>query len=392
MELTERLHNLVAICRGDEVVYMNEAGLRILGFDSMEGRGLSSLLHKDYEELGALGLDAFCGETDKLSIKLLRADEGAVDVDMWVSSLKEKDAYMVEARDVTAHLKAARTLQARERRLEGIIDSVADGIMTVDERGVVQSINPATETIFGFVESEVVGGNILTLIPDWELAKESTDQDIYGRRKDGESFLLEMAIRELHQDGGSVFTCILRDITQRRRKEEHIRRLAHHDPLTGLPNRHLLDDRLEGAIRRATRNDRPLALMFVDLDKFKPINDTLGHAAGDEVLRAVANRISGAVRASDTVARIGGDEFVVILENLNRADEAGRVAQKILDSLAQPFRFGAATAEIGASIGISVHPDHGSTSTDLMRAADEVMYAVKKSGRNAWRFHTEADD
>jgi diguanylate cyclase (GGDEF)-like protein len=166
--------------------------------------------------------------------------------------------------------------------------------------------------------------------------------------------------------------------------------LAHHDPLTGLPNRNLFTERMERAIYRAKRSGKPLGLMFVDLDKFKPINDKLGHEAGDTVLKAVAERMAHCVRTSDTVARIGGDEFVAILENLDHWESAAVVAQKIIKALTQTIEVANGnTAQVGASIGISIFPEDGNTLDDLSRAADEAMYAVKEAGRNNFKFFNQ---
>lgn len=404
VRLMDEMHNLVALCRQEKIVYINRAGLDVLGLvDGGEavGRVFAGFFQDDYAEIGALGLEVFADDENRISLKFKRADGGEAEVDMWVSRLgmAGETTFLVEARDVTAHLRAARALQAREKRLEGIINTVADGIMTVDRLGTIQSFNPAAESIFGFAAKEVVGKNIRILLPDpadhervfdgatdWSKTLAS-EQEVTGVRKDGHTFPLELAIRALEQDDQVTFTSIVRDISARKKAEEKIRHLAHHDPLTGLPNRHLLGDRLEQAVERARRAGRPLALMFVDLDKFKPINDTLGHAAGDEVLRCIAMRLKASLRGTDTVARVGGDEFVVLLEGLNRSDEAALVAEKILSALTQPIGVAATECTLGASIGISLFPDHAADSDGLMHCADVVMYDVKRAGRNSYRFY-----
>ena len=170
------------------------------------------------------------------------------------------------------------------------------------------------------------------------------------------------------------------DITEHKLAEERIQRVAHHDSLTGLPNRLLFNDRLNQAIRLAKRDSRQFALLFLDLDKFKPVNDTLGHGAGDALLQGVAERIRHQVRESDTVARVGGDEFTVILPDIARREEAATVAGKIIAALGAPFQLGAQwpDVEIGTSIGIAVYPTDGGDADALVKAADTAMYSAKQ--------------
>ena len=179
------------------------------------------------------------------------------------------------------------------------------------------------------------------------------------------------------------FVAILQDVTTRKQQEERIHHLAHHDLLTDLPNRVLLADRLDQALLRGSRGQTLLALLFLDLDKFKPVNDAWGHEAGDRLLKAVALRLRQCVRASDTVARMGGDEFVILLSPLEGVGDAVTVAEKIVDAMQQPFTLTQAlSVRIGCSIGIAISPDHAATSDDLLRHADDAMYAAKAAGRN----------
>ena len=176
------------------------------------------------------------------------------------------------------------------------------------------------------------------------------------------------------------------DVTDRKQAEEHARFLATHDPLTGLPNRALLNDRLQMALFDATRNGKHVATMFIDLDRFKSINDMLGHDVGDRFLREVAQRLSGLFRKGDTLARLGGDEFVMVLGGLARAGDAGPIAAKIVNAVAEPFLFGTTTFQSGASVGVAVFPDDGSDPATLLRHADVAMYQAKAEGRCRFRF------
>lgn len=188
----------------------------------------------------------------------------------------------------------------------------------------------------------------------------------------------------------SLNDTLANEIAARKQVEEKIRHMASHDNLTGLPNRPLFRDRLETARNLATRNQEKLAILFIDLDGFKAVNDTLGHKAGDLLLQQVTQRLQTSVRQSDTVARIGGDEFIILLNNIDGPDAAGLVAKKILASLVQPILLADKTAKVGASIGISIFPDHSIDTEQLITYADAAMYGIKKSGKNAYAFHSES--
>jgi len=177
------------------------------------------------------------------------------------------------------------------------------------------------------------------------------------------------------------------EIAERRLAEERIRHMAQHDTLTGLPNRALLADRLAQAVTQARRHDQRVAVMFLDLDRFKAINDTLGHEVGDGLLREVAHRLRGAVRAADTVGRLGGDEFVVVLHEVADAESTAQVAEKILAAFAAPVRVGAHSLTASTSIGIALFPEHADDATALLKCADMAMYLAKRDGRNRYHFH-----
>jgi len=398
LRLLDRMHNLLAVCKGNAIVHLNPAGVRLLGLTSAEmaiGCSFFSFAHRDYAELAELGLGVFADESSVVSMKLLRGDGSDADVELWVSHLggdNGDDLYLVEVHDITEHLRSARALRAREQRLEGIINTVADGIITVDDKGAIQTFNPAAEIIFGFSKAEVMGRNIRSLIPDtlmqqpegeanWVRALAS-GSNVTGKRKGGASVPLEVAVREMVYGEELSFTSIVRDISARKAAEERIFHMAHHDALTGLPNRHLFGDRVEEAFKRAVRHEHKLALLFVDLNKFKPINDTYGHASGDIVLKEISERLRRGVRSTDTVARVGGDEFMVLLEELSGITEACEVRDKIELLFAEPLEIPEATITVGASIGISVYPDDGAEIIDLMHFADQAMYRAKKGEKS----------
>jgi len=203
-----------------------------------------------------------------------------------------------------------------------------------------------------------------------------------GRRRDGSIFPQEISLTAI-EGGGMV--CVVRDITERTYAEEQIKHLAYHDALTGLPNRLLFKDRLTVALSHAQRDKTRLAVLFLDLDRFKVINDSLGHNIGDQLLQSVANRIQNGLRDSDTVARLGGDEFTLLLPHLSRSDDAAPIAQKLLEALRQPFLLEGREFLITTSIGISLFPEDGTDAETLIKNADTAMYQAKEQGRDNYQ-------
>lgn len=415
-ELLNAISNLVCVLKDGRLVYINPAGVDMLcagDEGTLIGRELADFIHADYADLIALGIDAFAEEEAGIPLKLRPLHAAPIDVQMRVRLLgkvesQDGEIYMVECRDISNYIRASEDARRREQRLAGVLATVEDSIVTIDQRGKMQTANPATERIFGYAKTEMIGQSINMLMPgdyanhhdehiEAHVATGVTKaigitREMIGLRKDGENFPIEVSVTELREGTKRLYTGVIRDITERKRSQAKIEHLAHHDALTGLPNRNLYIERVERAISRAQRSSKSLALLFVDLDKFKPINDDLGHEAGDMVLKAVADRMAACVRTTDTVARFGGDEFVAVLENLDHWENAAVVAQKILDTLTAPVDVtDGVTATVGASIGISIFPHDGKTMDDLARAADEAMYAVKEAGRNSFKFHNQID-
>ena len=205
------------------------------------------------------------------------------------------------------------------------------------------------------------------------------------------TFWFELSVSRKPVDPGLEprFIVLARDITERKASEQRIMNLAHYDSLTGLPNRALLADRMKVAIKRAARQSSRLAVLFVDLDRFKPINDSLGHDVGDQLLKVVAERMQDSVRSVDTVSRVGGDEFVVLLSEIETAEDAARVAEKLIYTLSQPYDIEEHELLLTASIGICIYPDNGTEPGILLRNADASMYTAKEAGRNRYQFYSE---
>jgi diguanylate cyclase (GGDEF)-like protein len=205
------------------------------------------------------------------------------------------------------------------------------------------------------------------------------------------TFWFELSVSRKPVDSGSEphFIVLARDVTERKASEQRITNLAHYDSLTGLPNRALLADRMKVAIKRAARQSTRLAVLFVDLDRFKPINDSLGHDVGDKLLKVVAERMQDSVRSVDTVSRVGGDEFVVLLSEIETSEDAARVAEKLINTLSQRYEIEEHELLLTASIGICIYPDNGIESGILLRNADASMYSAKEAGRNRYQFYSE---
>ncbi len=303
--------------------------------------------------------------------------------------------------DVTRYKETERALETSEARFRVLTESSLDLISVMEEDGKIRYQSPALRHLMGFDPAETVGKNVFDMIhrDDVENARAAFGRVIERRSNEP----IEFRIR--HRDGmwrtfeslgtnclanphigGVVFNS--RDITDRKMIQQRIQHLAYHDNLTGLPNRSLLQDRLAHSIAHAERSNRKVAVLFIDLDNFKNINDTLGHDVGDELLRQVSRRLSECIRLEDTIARQGGDEFIVLLDSLDEGRGASVVAQKVLNSLRQPFILGGIEQHVSGSLGISLYPDDGPDPQTLLKNADTAMFHGKALGKNTYQFFT----
>ncbi len=307
----------------------------------------------------------------------------------------ERAAVEAQVLDRTARLRD------REARLEAILDNAADAILTVDANGTVVSANAATARLFGYPAQHLVGLPFGSLVPagvDGDASvqltrlSQSTPDDcvLEGRNARAEVFPLSISVAPVQLQHEQFFVCILRDLTEQQRSQEHIYRLAHHDVLTGLENRVALNVRLEQQLATARRHNEPAAVLFIDLDHFKKINDSLGHAAGDKLLVGAAERMKDLLRDVDTLARLGGDEFIIVLAGPLTPDSVTGVAVRLVESLSQPYQLAGHTAHSGASVGVALFPDDGEDAATLIRHADMAMYAAKREGRGNFQFFSPA--
>ena len=306
---------------------------------------------------------------------------------------------------VAESLEQYATVKETETRLFGaVLLASPDPIYVLDLEGVFIYANKATTDLFAMELDAIIGKSVLDLGFSFAseiqhhlekvIADKSTHRGkfIYtfaSTRGERFEYLLAPVLDE-HQNTEAV-VCICRDVTEQALAEEKIWHTAHHDLLTGLPNRRLFLDRLEQAIKHAKRSKTPLSVLFMDLDGFKNVNDTLGHEAGDRLLSDVAKRLTNCVREGDTVARLGGDEFAVILTGAKQRADVALVAQNIIDALTLPFNIAHQPVQISVSIGISLYPHDASSPVALLEAADQAMYKSKKSDSNRLYFHDTVD-
>ncbi len=426
------------VCTFDEgkIIYINGAGARILEATTpaeLIGRDFADFIAPEYYQ-AVDGLFATLSEDkETLPCKLIGLAGGDIGVEMNVFHAPAwgKGAFTVFAHNVTESVRMAKAVNRSEARLRGLINNALD-LICVCEKGIVTFINnsglkmlglPTEDQIIGHPFSDIVHHNYRDLFSDGicHVIAEGELFPVKLLRVDGNIIDVELAVTAVDPGPDSDYMIEARDITEhnkavmslrennetlerrvlertrqlsdevavRKQAEEKLIHMASHDSLTGLPNRALLVDRLVVALAGARRKKKTLAVMFIDLDGFKAVNDSLGHDVGDEVLKEVAGRLLACTRASDTVARLGGDEFIIVLGNIANTDNVAHVGENILNALKEPVVVDGVGAIVGCSIGIAMFPDHANTPEDLLAKADAAMYKVKQSGRNGWLIASE---
>ncbi|MEE9204784.1 MAG: diguanylate cyclase, partial [Nitrospirales bacterium] len=333
-------------------------------------------------------------DEEAVAVKALR--EGAEDC--LVKGRLDSNLLVRAIRYAIERKRADESLRAAKEYAENLINSSLDMIISVDVNRNIVEFNRAAEQVFGYSKAEVLGKSIDLLYADpsegGQLHKNTHDGGFTGevtnKRKNGEIFYSYVSASVMHDATGRVVGVmgISRDITERKRAEEIIVHQAYHDVLTNLANRRLFVDRLTEALVRVPWHKRLVAVLFLDLDHFKSINDALGHSLGDLLLKAVAERLTACVREGDTVARLGGDEFAISLADVARASDIPRVAQKIIDALSEPYLLEGRQLFITTSIGISIFPDDAQDPETLLKHADIAMYRAKKHGRNNYQHYS----
>ncbi len=337
-----------------------------------------------------------------------RKDGSEFPIEIMLSPLESAEGILVTAaiRDISVRQAAEEHLAQMEGRYRGLLEAAPDAMVVVDQGGEIVLLNVQAEKQFGYRRDELVGQKVKNIIPmgfaerlvadalrsaEDALAQQiGTGIELNGRRKDGSEFPIEIMLSPLEGAEGVLVTAAIRDITTRKKAEALMIHSSEHDFLTGLPNRVLLSDRINQAIRMAIRHRRRVAVLFLDLDGFKHINDSLGHPTGDKLLQSVGKRLVDCVRASDTVSRQGGDEFVVLLSEAEDSEDASVTAKKMLRAVAEAHFIDQHDLHITCSVGVSLYPDDGLNAETLIKNADTAMYQAKENGRQTYQYFKPA--
>jgi diguanylate cyclase (GGDEF)-like protein/PAS domain S-box-containing protein len=423
------------------IVYANNLSLALFGYvhNELIGKQIEMLLPERYRAAHPELRVAYSrnprlrpmSERQNLYAKHRNGTEFPVEIRL--SSLQTNEGLLISStiRQVAAHVNLAEmttllsqkepaktdqsgqtheAIEARERA-QATLNAIGDAVISTDRAGNVSYLNPVAEKMTGWLCDDAAGRplqEVLTIIngsgrepvsSPLRLAMEK--QEIVGAtangvlvRHDGAEFAIEDSTAPIHDDRGEIIGAVMvfRDVSSARAIAKKLAYAAQHDALTGLPNRLLLDSRLEQAIALARRHNQPAAVLFLDLDGFKQVNDTLSHAVGDRLLQSVARRLQQCVRSTDTVCRLGGDEFVVLLSEISRPADAVGCAEKILGSLREPHTVDPHSLRVTASIGIGIYPFDGTDPETLLRTADEAMFKAKRSGGSNYQLGSHASE
>lgn len=399
------------------VTSWNRSAERIFGYPAWEivGTPMIRMFPADRldEERQILARVALGERVEHFETVRLHKSGRPVDVSVTISPIRDQSGRVIGAskiaRDISDKVQAERRaheLMRQSRVYTSIVETSDDAIISKTLDGTITSWNRAAERIFGYTAEDIIGRPMTTVIPDDRLGEEV---DILGRlsrgeriehfetirlRKDGTLVNISATVSPLVDDSGRVVgaSTIARDITERLEAERTIWKQANYDALTQLPNRRYFKERLQSEIARAGRVGRHVAVLFIDLDRFKEVNDTLGHQAGDELLLQAAERIKASLRDADSVARMGGDEFTVLLSDISGADDATPIAARLNERLFEPFVLDGLQVHISGSIGVAVYPEDGASVDELLKHADQAMYESKRLGRNQTRYFAQALD
>ncbi len=389
----------------------NEKGANIYGLSKVDIIGLSpSALSPKRQADGRLSSEVAAEKTKKaldgvpqfFEWQSIHSSGRFIDVEITLNRIELMGSIYLQAimRDITERKR----LESISNSFKAIVSSSEDAIVSKSLDGIITSWNPGAEALFGYTSDEMIGKSMLALYPPDQLDKEQEilDRIRHGESvghfeslrlcKDGTKINVSVMISAIRDNGLNVvgISDITRDITEKKKTEELIWQQANFDALTGLPNRRMVYERLEHEIKNSLRQGKPLAFMIIDLDRFKEVNDSLGHEMGDKLLKEAAQRMVACVRGTDIVGRLGGDEFTIILGGLDDFNSVERIAKSILEELTAPYRLGSDMAYVTASIGITVCPDDAGDANTLIKNADQAMYAAKHQGRNRFHYFTPA--
>ena len=398
-DLVELSPDLICVCVDGIIERINAAGLGMLRAPSAsacEGKHITEFIHPDYRAIFDGGLDALYEEGHPLPVKVVTFAGRVRDVELSAVPLRREhqSATLLVGRDTTEVTAAMRAVAAREHRIRAIMDTVLDGIITIDEDGTILNANLSVERIFGHSLSEVVGSNVSVLMPEPDAGRHGgyirnymatgigniigIGREVMARRKDGTVFPVHLSVSELRVEKRRLFTGTIRDLTENKQLAQRVAYLANHDPLTDLPNRSLLSDRLGQAVAMARATGQHVAVLTIDLDGFTTINDSLGHDAGNALLRETGRRLAHGVGTTGTAARLAGDEFAVVLPQLTDLDDMAKAVEHIRDVLARPHMVHGSELVIPVDMGVALYPRDGDDALDLLRNAEMALHSVKR--------------
>ncbi|HEY9192335.1 MAG TPA: EAL domain-containing protein [Methyloversatilis sp.] len=381
----------------------NDGAARIFGYSDKEaiGRPMQMLFPPEKAKEESFILDKImAGEkVDHYQTVRVRKDGRRIDVSVTVSPIRDGSGNIVGASKIARDITAQKSAEARLRLTANVFTHTNEGIVITDVEGTVLEVNEAFTRITGFSRVEAVGRTAHMFASSRQgpelraeileaLAIEGHWQgEVWSRRKDGESYAGLLTVNAVRNSDGTThsYVALFADITPLRRHQEKLEHIAHFDALTDLPNRLLLSDRLHQAMLACRRSGQSLAVVYLDLDGFKAVNDRYGHDAGDNLLIAVSGRMQGALRAIDTLARMGGDEFVAVLADISSHQDCILLVERILHACAEPVQLDGDVLHVSASIGVAIYPQDDADAEQLIRHADRAMYEAKQAGKN--RYH-----
>ena len=411
--LVERMREGVAQVDNDgTLLFCNDRFCEMLGYTREELVGMKPERFLAFPEDVELMLSKIRlrmqGVSDQYEVRVRRKDGAVIWLEIGGAPVTDGEGNVIGSigvhNDVTERREAEQALRDSEARYRLMAENSTDLITRTSMHGIFLYLSDASRLLLGYEPAELAGRSAYDIIYAEDrdevrhLSKLISDVgpttfSYRVMRKNGSLIWFETTSRSVRNPvtgGVDEIICVSRDISERKRAEEQIEYQAYHDALTGLPNRRLFRDRLTVALAHARRLKSTLAVMFLDLDRFKYVNDTLGHSLGDEMLKTVAARLATALREEDSIARMGGDEFTVLLPELNNPEDAASVAQKLLEAVGQPMRIEETELFITTSIGIALFPNDGDTAELLLKNADHAMYRAKDAGRNSYQLFTEA--
>jgi diguanylate cyclase (GGDEF)-like protein/PAS domain S-box-containing protein len=403
-QLVDESPTPILLLQNEKIVFLNKAANQTLAVTEQNqplNKPVSELLHDGPPELMNSPLQLLRNHNSRpYQAAFVRADGVIILVEVFVSPAEHEGAAATQL--VFTDVTQRRDSDAKLQQAVQIIEHTMEGVLITDSQGMIDSVNPAFTEITGYLEHEIISRHPRILISNrhapeffdelWNEVRQtgSWRGETWNQRKNAEIYPAWMTISCVKDEHENIvhYVAVFSDITSIKQTQSQLEHLAHHDSLTNLPNRLLFEDRLEHAIAQAKRQKRQLAVLFLDLDRFKNINDSLGHAMGDELLKEVAARLQNILRDDDTAARLGGDEFTVLVENIDDPSQAAIVASKIQEKFKAPFRIAGRELHVTTSIGISIFPEDGKDVADLTKNADAAMYQAKEQGRNSYRYYT----